>query len=108
MMTKWQRIEKQRKDTTRFLKKCEVASGREWSGSVFRMLQSGRRRDGTAVQRMHTQRVFHRGGEGVKVAIIIGVTALAAGITFLIVAYEVGKDMCQYRTCSSGQGRRRG
>ena len=25
MMTKWQRIEKQRKDTTRFLKKCEVA-----------------------------------------------------------------------------------
>lgn len=43
-----------------------------------------------------------------KVAIIIGVTALAAGITFLIVAYEVGKDMRQYRTCSSGQGRRRG
>lgn len=25
MMTKWQRIEKQRKDTARFLKKCEVA-----------------------------------------------------------------------------------
>lgn len=43
-----------------------------------------------------------------KVAIIIGVTTLAAGIAFLIVAYEVGKDMCQYRTCSSGQGHRNG
>lgn len=43
-----------------------------------------------------------------KVAIVIGATALAAGITFLIVTYEVGKEMCQYRTCSSGQGRRRG
>lgn len=43
-----------------------------------------------------------------KVAIIIGVVAVAAGITFLIVAYKVGKEMCQYRTCSSGQGHRRG
>lgn len=41
-----------------------------------------------------------------KVAGIIGVAAMVAGIVFLIVAYEVGKDMRQYRTCSSGQGHR--
>lgn len=38
--------------------------------------------------------------------IIIGVVAVAAGITFLKVLYEVGKEMNQYRTCMSGQNRR--
>lgn len=43
-----------------------------------------------------------------RAAVIIGVVAVAAGgITFLKALYEVGKEMNQFRTCSSGQNHRR-
>lgn len=39
--------------------------------------------------------------------IIIAATALAAGVTIIKVLYEVGKEMNQFRTCMSGQNRKR-